>query len=66
VFASNADSTLTVIHQDGPDQYHFTQTITTRRSRATVTEPDKPPCLRGSDDIRAGTGLWSRPRTAAN
>src|SRR6195256_1647886 len=29
VFASNADGTLTVIHQDGPDQYHVTQTITT-------------------------------------
>jgi len=29
VFASNADGTLTVIHQDGPDQYRVTQTITT-------------------------------------
>ena len=29
VFASNADGTLTVIHQDGPDQYHVTQTIST-------------------------------------
>src|SRR6476469_155169 len=29
VFASNADGTLTVIHQDGPDQYHVTQTLTT-------------------------------------
>jgi DNA-binding beta-propeller fold protein YncE len=29
VFASNADGTLTVIHQDGPDQYHVTQTVTT-------------------------------------
>src|SRR5262249_36921539 len=29
VFASNADGTLTVIHQDGPDQYHVAQTITT-------------------------------------
>ena len=29
VFASNADGTLTVIHQDGPDQYHVTQTIDT-------------------------------------
>ena len=29
VFASNADGTLTVIHQDGADQYHVTQTITT-------------------------------------
>jgi len=28
-FASNADGTLTVIHQDGPDQNHVTQTITT-------------------------------------
>jgi hypothetical protein len=28
-FASNADGTLTVIHQDGPDQYHVTQTLET-------------------------------------
>jgi DNA-binding beta-propeller fold protein YncE len=29
VFASNADGTLTVIHQDGPDQYHVAQTVRT-------------------------------------
>jgi len=29
VFASNADGTLTVIHQDGPDQYRVVQTVTT-------------------------------------
>lgn len=29
VFASNADGTLTVIHQDGPDRYHVAQTLTT-------------------------------------
>jgi DNA-binding beta-propeller fold protein YncE len=29
VFASNADGTLTVIHQDSPDQYHVAQTIDT-------------------------------------
>src|SRR5262245_33374829 len=29
VFASNADGTLTVIHQDGPDRYQVAQTITT-------------------------------------
>ncbi|MEO8737309.1 MAG: DUF5074 domain-containing protein [Edaphobacter sp.] len=28
-FASNADGTLTVIHQDGPDQYHMIQTVAT-------------------------------------
>lgn len=28
-FASNADGTLTVIHQDSPDRYHVTQTMTT-------------------------------------
>ncbi|HSM76644.1 MAG TPA: hypothetical protein VLT57_03425, partial [Bryobacteraceae bacterium] len=30
-FASNADGTLTVIHQDSPDQYHVAQTIETPR-----------------------------------
>ncbi|MGH9144998.1 MAG: YncE family protein, partial [Vicinamibacterales bacterium] len=28
-FASNADGTLTVMHQDGPDQYRVTQTVET-------------------------------------
>ena len=28
-FASNGDGTLTVIHQDGPDQYHVAQTLKT-------------------------------------
>ena len=28
-FASNADGTLTVVHQDSPDQYHVTQTLQT-------------------------------------
>jgi DNA-binding beta-propeller fold protein YncE len=28
-FASNADGTLTVIHQDTPDQYHAIETVTT-------------------------------------
>jgi DNA-binding beta-propeller fold protein YncE len=28
-FASNADGTLTVIHQDSPDQYHVLETLTT-------------------------------------
>jgi DNA-binding beta-propeller fold protein YncE len=28
-FASNADGTLTVIHQDSPDQYHVIETVTT-------------------------------------
>ncbi len=29
VFASNADGTFTVIHQDSPDQYHVVQTLET-------------------------------------
>jgi hypothetical protein len=33
-FASNADGTLTVIHQDSPDQYHVSETLRTpERSR---------------------------------
>ncbi len=30
-FASNADGTLTVIHQDGPDQYHVLQNLQTEQ-----------------------------------
>jgi hypothetical protein len=29
VFASNADGTLTVIHQDAPDQYHVSEQVQT-------------------------------------
>src|SRR5207249_4130896 len=29
VFAANADGTLTVLHQDSPDQYHVTQNLQT-------------------------------------
>lgn len=29
IFASNADGTLTIIHQDGPDSYHVLQTLAT-------------------------------------
>jgi DNA-binding beta-propeller fold protein YncE len=29
VYASNADGTLTVIHQDSPDKYHVAETVTT-------------------------------------
>jgi hypothetical protein len=29
-FASNADGTLTVIHQDAPDQYHVVQNLQTQ------------------------------------
>jgi hypothetical protein len=28
-FASNADGTLTVIHQDSPDQYHVVENVAT-------------------------------------
>ena len=28
-FASNADGTLTVIHEDAPDQYHVVETVQT-------------------------------------
>ena len=28
-FASNADGTLTVIHQDAPDQYHVVENVST-------------------------------------
>ena len=28
-FASNADGTLTVIHQDSPDQYHVVENVPT-------------------------------------
>jgi DNA-binding beta-propeller fold protein YncE len=39
-FASNADGTLTVIHQDAPDQYHVTENLQTpQRSRNMGLDP---------------------------
>lgn len=39
-FASNADGTLTIIHQDSPDTYHVVQTLTTmERSRNMGLDP---------------------------
>ena len=39
-FASNADGTLTVIHQDNPDQYHVVETLKTpERSRNMGLDP---------------------------
>lgn len=40
VFASNGDGTLTVIHQDSPDEYHVVQTILTPiGSRSSAFDP---------------------------
>ena len=39
-FASNADGTLTIVHQDGPDNYHVVQTIPTPAgSRSSAFDP---------------------------
>jgi DNA-binding beta-propeller fold protein YncE len=41
-FASNADGTLTVIHQDSPDQYHVAQMVETPEgSRNMGLDPTK-------------------------
>ena len=42
VFASNADGTLTVIHQDAPDPYHVTETCRPLRRRATWDSIPRP------------------------
>jgi hypothetical protein len=34
-FASNADGTLTVIHQDSPDQYHVAESVRTPQGSRT-------------------------------
>ncbi len=35
--SSNGEGTLTVVHQDGPDDYKVVQTLTTRKSARTIT-----------------------------
>ena len=35
--SSNGDGTLTVVHQDGPDNYKVIQTLTSRKSARTIT-----------------------------
>jgi hypothetical protein len=41
-FASNANGTLTVIHQDSPDQYHVLENVPTRWDRATWVSTPPP------------------------
>ncbi len=46
-FASNADGTLTVIHQDTPDQYHLAESVQTpQRSRNMGLDPGLFPQIR--------------------
>jgi len=37
ILASNGEGTLTVVHQDGPDDYKVIQTLSTRKSARTIT-----------------------------
>ena len=45
-FATNADGTLTVVHQDATDQYRVVQTLTTPvRSRNLGLDPSRHPSM---------------------
>ena len=65
-FASNADGTLTVIHQDTPDQYRVTAE---RADAAGVAEhgprSDESSRVRRLGEVRPGAGRRPRPRTGA-
>ena len=54
VFATNADGTLTVIHQDSADRYHVVGSVTTPTgSRNMGLDPVNPPALCRCRDVRA-------------
>ena len=62
-FASNADGTLTVIHQDSPDQYHVAETVQTAPGVAQHgARSHQPSHLRRRREVRAGAGRRPRPR----
>jgi hypothetical protein len=65
-FASNTDGTLTVIHQDSPDQYHVLQNLETPRARVIwdsirrTTACSSPPPNSGRHPLPAGGGRCCR------
>ena len=62
VFASNADGTLTVIHQDSPDKYHVVQNIETPRGIAQYgPRSDKSSPVCGVRQVRPGA-CWRQKR----
>ena len=67
-FASNADGTLTVIHQDAPDQYHVVENLPTPAgSRNMGLDPTNHRVVHRFREVWAGArrGVWQRPRTGA-
>ena len=54
-FASNADGTLTVIHQDSPDQYHVVENAADAAGLAQYgARPHESPRVRGLREVRTG------------
>ena len=64
-FASNADGTLTVIHQDSPDQYHVVENLPTPRGLAQHgARPHQSPRVHRVREVRTGAGGRPGPRQA--
>ena len=58
-FASNADGTLTVIHQDSPDQYHVLENCADPAGIAQYgARPHQSPRVPRLREVRAGAGGW--------
>ena len=64
-FASNADGTLTVIHQDTPDQYHVVANDTDAAGIAQHgARSDQPPRVHRFGEVRTGAGRRRQTQTA--
>ena len=64
-FASNADGTLTVIHQDTPDQYHVIEQVQTPPgSRNMGLDPAQPQGVRGFREVWPGSGRFRQGQAA--
>ena len=58
-FASNADGTLTVIHQDSPDQYHVAETVHDAAGVAQYgARPNQSPRVHRLREVWRGAGGW--------
>jgi DNA-binding beta-propeller fold protein YncE len=69
-FASNADGTLTVIHEDSPDAYHVVQTLTTKPgSRNLGVDRTRHAIFVAAADFEplpAGAAARQRPKVSGN
>lgn len=63
--SSNADGTLTVLHQDSPDQYHVLGNLETPQGSRNMGLDPQPPRVCRFREVWAGACGWEGQRTRA-